>query len=202
MTAYNTMDQALVGMESGILGRKEGGWACREISGIGFGKPVFGYRGDQKGAYNFYNDTAKIAFDADFIADNTINGVVNGVAIAEVTYTDSHAATMLLLIAAYAALTGVEAVLDSTDSNGRTLLVQAKGSVNVSTSVVTNGNSQATATITYGSSQVFVGVALMTQNDTGTQDLPGYAKYDAVNVMCDGVLWVEAKATVKANKDA
>jgi hypothetical protein len=197
MAAYDVIDTSRQGLEEGLLGTKEGGWICQESGGIEFGMPVFGYVNDREGLYNYYNDTAKVAFDADFVASNTINGTVNGVAIAEVTFTSTHVNTMNLLIAAYEALTGVRAELDTTDGTSRTLLIQVKGGANVTTSVVTNGASQAVATITYASSQVYVGISLFNQKYPGE-----YEQYDAVNVMTRGKVWCPVLATVKSNDEA
>lgn len=123
------------------------------------GDLVFSYDGENK-VYPLYADTAKTVFSADFVASNTINGTINGVAIAQVTYATSHANTMTLLIAAINALTGVQAVLDSTDTNGRTILIRKKYTASFAVDfTVAAGASQATDSSTYASGQLFRGVA-------------------------------------------
>lgn len=54
-------------------------------------------------------DVGVITFSADLASGDVINGKINGVAIAEVTYATSHANTMALLKAAIEAVAGVEA---------------------------------------------------------------------------------------------
>jgi hypothetical protein len=199
MAEYDNMDNAFEGMLYGVANynRIEGGWAAAEAGGIGFGKPAFAYVGDEKNLYNYLNDTAKIVFDADFVASNLINATVNGVSIAEVTFTTDHDTTAELLVAAFAALDGVKCILDSNDANNRTFLVQSKGLANTSTAVVTAGASQAVATITYDSSQVYVGTTCSVQNSLGY-----YEQYDAVNVVAEGEVWVVPVLAVQAQESA
>lgn len=121
------------------------------------GDLVFTYKGGN-GAYKYLADTAKAVYSADFVTSNSIAFSVNGVAITPVVYATSHAATMTALINAIKALTGVEAVLDSTDANGRTILVRTQGATITVTSTVTLGGSQATMSSTTASGQLFRGV--------------------------------------------
>ncbi|MGD8707085.1 MAG: hypothetical protein PVI88_00190 [Nitrosopumilaceae archaeon] len=197
MAAYGTIDEAIRGLKYGLGpdGRIEGGWACKEADGIEFGDPVFGYVGDNISCYKFKNDVGKIVFDADFEASNVITITVNSVAAADVTFTTDHDTTAGLVVDAINALTGVKAVLDSTDTDNRTFLIQTKGQTAVVAEAVTGGSGQPDGTITYGSSQVFLGVALFSQNQPKL-----YEQYDAVNVMADGELWVEPVATVYAGQ--
>jgi len=204
MGAYDYMDNAVPGLKYGLGGRIEGGWVVAEANGIGFGKPVFGYVGDEKKAYSFYNDVGKIVFDADFVANNVITITVNGEDAADVTYDTSHDNTMDLLVAAVSALTGVECALDPADTDNRTLLIRVKGATAAVAEAVTGGAGQATGTVTYGSGQVFVGVAMFVQKASSldVSSNQGYEQYDMVNVVADGELWVRAKAVVEANNEA
>ena len=199
MSAYETIDEAIRGLKYGIGpdGRIEGEFSCKEEDGIEFGDPVFGYVGDSVSAYKFKNDTGKIAFDADFVTSNTIDITVNGVAAAQVTFTTDHDTTAALVVAAVAALTGVECVLDAEDTDNRTFLIQVKGETALVTEAVAGGASQATGTITYGSSQVFLGVAMFDQNSEAM-----YEQYDAVNIMADGEIWVQPVEAVQALETA
>ena len=156
MGAYGFPDTALLGLTQSENYEVNGLTAA--VATIKPGDLVFSYKGESK-AYPYYADTAKTVFSADFVASNTINGTVNGVAITQVTYATSHANTMTLLINAVKALTGVEAVLDTTDGTGRTLLIRTKGATITVDFTVAAGASQATDTNTYASGALFEGVA-------------------------------------------
>lgn len=156
MGAYGFPDSRLLGLTQSENYEVNGLTAA--VGTIKPGDLVFAYKGESN-AYKYLADTAKTAFSADFVTSNTINGTVNGVAIAQVTFATSHANTMALLINAVRALTGVEAVLDSTDANGRTLLIRTKGAAITVDFTVAAGASQATDTNTYASGALFHGVA-------------------------------------------
>lgn len=205
MSAYNTMDKGVPGLKYGLGGRIESGWACAESGGIDFGAPCFSYVDEDKLLYNFYNDTAKLVFDGDFVASNVITITVNGVDAADVTFDTDHDTTAALVVAAVAALSGVECVLDSTDTDSRTFLIRTKGATAVVSEAITGGAGQVTGTVTYASGQVFVGVALYLATKVpslSSSSLQGYEQYDSVNVMADGEVYVTAGATVEANTDA
>jgi hypothetical protein len=199
MTAYNTIDTAKRGLKYGLGpdGRVEGGYACMESAGIEFGDPVFGYIGDNVSVYKFYNDFASLVFDGDFVTGNVITITVNGVDADDVTFATDHDTTAALVVAAVAALTGVECELDSTDTDNRTFLIRTKGATITVAEAITGGAGQVTGTPTYGSSQTFLGVALQTQNASAMYELN-----DAVNVMASGEIWVEPAATVYAFQTA
>lgn len=156
MAAYDFPDAGLLGLTQGLNYEVDGLTAA--VDTIKPGDLVFAYKGESK-AYKYLADTAKAVFSADFVTSNTINGTVNGVAIAQVTFATSHANTMTLLINAVKALTGVEAVLDSTDGAGRTLLIRTKGAAITVDFTVAAGASQASRTNTYASGAIFRGVA-------------------------------------------
>jgi hypothetical protein len=191
------MDEATAGLLDGLDNQIDGRFAAKGADGIEFGYPVFGYEGDPEDAYQFFQDVDKIVFDADFVTGNTINGVVNGVAYAEVTFDTDHDTTVAALVSAIAALSGVEAVLDSEDTDSRTIIVRTKGATCVATSVVTNGASQAVATITSDTGQIFLGMAVKTQNSSGL-----YEQYDAVNVLVGGRVWGQCSTAAQANLGA
>lgn len=186
MPAYGTQDPAFAGLKIGFDNNTETLLAAEAIA---FGVPLFGYVGDAVKAYNYALDVNKLVFSADLITSNKVNGSVNGVAYAEVTFASTHAATMTALINAMKAISGVEAVLDSTDTNGRTILVRTKGADCTVTATVTAGSTQATATITTGNGQVFVGIAQHTQKTPGSYEIQ-----DAVNVLAVGQVWAKASA--------
>ena len=204
MGAYDTLEKAIKGLIYGIIKRIEGGWVVADSNGIRFGAPVFGYVGDENKAYNFYNDTGKLVFDGDFVTSNVITITVNGEDAADVTFDTNHDTTAALVVAAVAALDGVECVLDPADTNNRTFLIRTKGATAVVAEAITGGGGQATGTATYGSGQVFVGVSCFTQKqpELGVSEFVGYAQYDSVNVMADGELWVEVGDDVEAQNEA
>jgi hypothetical protein len=195
MGAYDYTDAGLPGMLSGLQNDIEGRWVATEQ--IEFGYPAFGYVGDDENLYGFYLDVGKIAFDGDFVTSNVVAITVNGTAAAAVTFATSHAATMTAVIAAVNALTGVKAVLDSTDSNGRTILIQTKADTAVVSEAVTGGAGQATGTVTYSTSQVFVGGIVRTNNDYGY-----YADGDAVNVLTSGLFYADCSSAANSNEAA
>lgn len=144
------------------------------------GDLVFTYQGDNAG-YKYLLDTAKLVFSADLSASNSTVVTVNGVSTVAEVYGTSHAATMTAIINKVKALTGVECILDSTDSNGRTILIRTKGATNTSSAAVTGG-SAVTVAVTSASGQMFRGVVTYatrvptTVGGTGTilagQDIP------------------------------
>lgn len=202
--AYDYMEKAIKGLLYGIVKRIEGGWVCRDSAGIRFGAPVFGYVGDENSAYNYYNDTAKLVFDGDFVADNLIRITVNEEAADDVTFDTDHDTTAGLIVDAVNALDGVEAVIDDTDATNRTFLIRVKGKKAEVSEEIAGGAGQVTGTVTYGSGQVFVGIALFTQKGEGlgSAEFTGYEVFDAVNVLADGELWVEVAANVQAQEKA
>jgi len=197
MPAYDYIDTAIKGLLYGLNRKIEGGWACAEENGIEFAKPVFGYIGDEIHAYNFHLDTGKIVYSTEFIADNSTVVTVNEIDTDPVVFDTTHLITINALIAAINALDGVSAVLDANDVNNLTILIQTKGQEATVSSVTTGAGSQPTTTITYDSSQVFLGVSVFAQNSSGL-----YEQYDALNVCTEGGIWVESGTTVKANDEA
>lgn len=199
MGAYDNIDQAIEGLQYGLLqnNRIEGGWVATQEDGIEFGRPVFGYVDDELNLYNFLLDVGKLVFDGDFVTGNSIDITVNGVAAATVPFNSTHNITAGDVVTAISALTGVKCILDPADGTNRTFLIQTKGFTALVTEDVTGGAGQASGTITYFSSQVFVGVSIFVQNSPGL-----YEQYDAVNVMADGELWVKPTLAIEAQEDA
>jgi hypothetical protein len=154
------------------------------------GDLLFSYDGENK-VYPLYADTAKTVFSADFVTSNTINGTVDGVAIAQVTYATSTLNTMNLLIAAVNALAGCQAVLDTTDATNRTLLIRKKGVASfVVDFTVAAGASQATDSSTYASGQLFRGVAKYVTRVPGTGGGTGtFAIGEEISVIHSADIW-------------
>jgi len=145
---------------------------------------------------NIFKSKASLTFDADFVTGNTIDLNVNGVAISQVTFATSHAATFASLIAAIDALTGINAVAGT----GREILItvdNAASNITISDVVVAGGASQAGSTTVYSSVDTFEGIAALRHGQPTT--IGGDDKYqinDAVNVVTKGVIFVEVVATV------
>jgi len=145
---------------------------------------------------NIFKSKASLTFDADFVTGNTIDLNVNGVAISQVTFATSHAATFAAVIAAIDALTGISAVAGT----GREILItvdNAASNITISDVVVAGGASQAGSTTVYSSVDTFEGIAALRHGQPTT--IGGDDKYqinDAVNVLTKGVIFVEVVATV------
>ena len=98
---------------------------------------------------------ATITFNADLVTSNVVNGSINGVAIAAVTFDTDHATTMAALAAAIEAL---PSVASASVSSARVITVLALNPENVfvfSGWVVTAGDSQATATAATDTNNVY-----------------------------------------------
>jgi len=198
MSAYNNIDTAIAGLKVGLDSHVE---SFRAYEAIPFGKPCFGHVGDSLNVSTFYRDVAKIVFDADFVTGNSIVITVSGTAAAAVPFNTDHDTTAADVVAAITALTGVDCLLDPADSNNRTFLIQEKHVEITAAEAITGGGSQATGTITYDTSMVFVGIAMFTQKEASAS--AQYAANEAVNVMTRGVLYGSAQAaTVEANATA
>lgn len=194
MGAYDTMDEAIDGLKSDLNSRVES-WSANEE--INFGEGLFALPGEEIKCSPFYNDTGALVFSADLITLNSTIVTVNGVAATAVVFDTDHDTTMDLLVVAINALAGVEAVLSTTDANNRTILIRTQYATAVTSAVVTAGGSQATASATYASSMVFIGIALFTQKENGL-----YAEDDAVNVLTEGKVWMTVSGAVVANLPA
>lgn len=151
MGAYGFPDSALLGLvqsnEEDLAGIPAG------VSTLKPGDLVFSYKGDNV-AWPYFADVTKLALDGDLSASNSTVITVNGTATSAVVYATSHAATMTAIINAIngLAITGVaavKAVLDSSDTNGRTILVLTKGATCTASGAVTGGSAR-TVTATTG----------------------------------------------------
>jgi len=189
MSAYDNPERAILGLcaDTSPVKRIES-WSAQEA--LGFGEAVYSYIGEETKCYGYHNDVAKSIFDADLIASNSIQVIVDGVSWDPVVFSGTHDATMDLIVVEGQAQ-GYGVALDAGDGDNRTLFIK-KGTagldVGVVTVVVTLGGSQAVATITYQSDQVFIGVAMADAKNVETVDAR-YVLNDAVNVMAKGKIW-------------
>ena len=169
------------------------------------GYPLFSYKDNAvitgaRRAYVYHMDTAKIVLSTALITANSVIVTVNGVASAAVVYATSAVATMNAILTAIKAIpvstanpNGVEAILDSTDTNNLTVLIRTQGVGNTSSWATTLGGSQPTNTVTYASGQVFIGIAcLQPLVPTTIGGTGGYVVGDTVSVCVDGEIWAEA----------
>jgi len=147
-----------------------------------------------------YVQIGAITFSADFVTGNVINGTVNGVAIAPVTFSVDQGTTLDHVIDAIDALSGVSAIYDS----GRTIIVTSTENENIILSfVVTAGGSQATATYVYSSSEVFRGISVHTHKMANlTADTSIYAVGEAVGYLTKGPIWVPTVVAVVKDETA
>lgn len=170
------------------------------------GYPVFGYKATAginhpKRAYKYKKDTGKLVASGDLVTSNSTIVTVNGVASAAVVFATDHATTMATLVNAIKAIpvsaanpNGVEAVLDSTDASGRTILIRTQGAAATVSAATTLGAGQATWSATYASGQIFLGVVTIDQSKPPVT-IGGsfsYAVRDPISVCVDGEILAEA----------
>ncbi len=193
MNQYENIDEKLAGLKFGMNESKDQSYICKSTAGIQFGSPVFGYIGYDAEAHNGHSDQDTGTFDATFIADNVINGEVNGNAISAVTFLDDQATTMALLIAEIEALEGVTLVeLES----AQVIRIVTRGIDITSDFTVTLGSSQAvySAVTAIADEQIYIGSSRREMKvGAGTAQ---YDEYDMVNVMEEGELYVVTDGAV------
>ena len=148
-----------------------------------------------------------IVFAGDLVTSNVVNLKVNGNAMAPVTFSSTHAATMALIVTAIKAIAGVaNAVLDTSDVASRTIIVYATDGLNalVTDIAVTSGSTPTTGTATVTSSDVIYGVSIFSQ--AIQQPYPAlnapilYNNGAPVGCLLRGRIWTTAE-TVVTNGD-
>lgn len=203
MTAYNYMDAEQAGLVEGVGDARTVDPAIL-MEEVGFGKPLFGYRGDTNPrAWGYKADTAKISIATDLVTSNASVVTVNGVAAATITYATSHAATIAALVAAIKAIPvstanpyGVDAILDPADTNNRTILVRTKGVANTTSWAITGGTPPTINAVTYASGQIFLGIRHFRQGDPSVSPKAG----DPVDALRIGsIRAVSASGTVNGD---
>lgn len=169
-------------------------------SAIGFGLGVVRADADKSLVRLPCRNHATIVFSADLITSNVVNGTINGVAIAAVTFATNHLTTMGLLKDA------VEDVLDGLEieytvtvggASNRTLTIDVEDeTILLATFAVTAGVSQATVTLAHSSNDTFEGIALHEYKERSS-DEDAYAATETVNVMRKGKAFVTVNAAVE-----
>lgn len=100
---------------------------------------------------------AVLTFDDDFESGNDINLDLNGVAMEEVSYASSSAATLAAVAAAIAAMDNVASAVADSGTKSIAITMDAGYGVEVTDVEVTGGSNQAEGTVTYNSSERYAG---------------------------------------------
>lgn len=186
MSAYGYMDVAVAGLPVGASdARTVDSPSAQEA--IEFGRPVFGYLGENT-AYNFKKDVAILAIASDLVTSNSSVVTVNGEATSAVVFATDHDTTIAALVVAIQAL-GVEAVLDPSDSDSRTILIRSKGEAITAAWAITGGTPPTITAPAYASGQVFLGISQFHEEYPGA-----YAANDPTNVMRIGSIYATCNA--------
>lgn len=203
MGAYNNLQEMIAGLQYGIQTTKISTKVCKESAGINFGAPLFGHVGDAESCYTMHNNVSTLVYSADFVSLNSIIVTINGVASTPVVFDTNQATTMLALIAQLESdFTGLVATNPDVAGDDRTLKLELLTGVdNISTSVVTLGASQATASATMSTTMIYLGIALFMHKSSQTT-VGIYDQYDSVNCMEQGEIVVTTQGTVEALKTA
>lgn len=94
--------------------------------------------------------SAKVVFDIDFVASNSIVFTINGVSVTAVPFNSDQATTMADIITQIETdIVGSSVILDPTDLTDRTLIIEIESSsVSTASVIVTGGVSQPVGTVT------------------------------------------------------
>jgi hypothetical protein len=142
-------------------------------------------------------------FDADFQSSNVISGSVNGVDFDDVSWDTDHDTTVAALVTEIDGMEGVSCVLDSTDTDSRTLLIYNDDNSAISVSIsVTGGSGQPGVSHTYSFDGVFRGISIATHaKESDSSGVVQYLTNEPVNVITRGVVWVETSKAVDKDSD-
>lgn len=195
---YQDYDAALAGMEFGRETAHER--ITKAAYGtFDFGDPVFGQVGDDDKGYML--DKIRVTFSADFITSNTINGSVAGLAIAQVTYATSHAATFAALVAAIDALAGVS--IAASDATARTIDISIPKTKIAATFTVAAGASQAVASYSLTPDRYLIGVVKRIQKQKVSESVGAvFQETEAMAVTTTGEIHVDTNDAVDSGKPA
>lgn len=147
-----------------------------------------------------------VTLDADLVTSNEIDISVNGTALATINFNSDHDTTMDDIATALANLDEVAtAVVSGTNDRILTITAEQGEVVVVDSFVVTEGASQATATIENETQDSFYGVALRIQNKENLNDRDGttgsapYYQGDAVSMLTRGRVYVQVTQAVSSD---
>ena len=196
MAAYGTPDVAIAGLLYGMKADVDSAIAQEDIA---FGSPVFGPVGVENKAYGPHKDKATVTYTGDTQSTSVLTTIINGISVAN-TYATDHATTMTAHIAAINAKAELAAlgITATAGSTARIFVVSAPAGVDlVVTSAITVAGA-ATGAIVYGTNLKFLGVAPFIEIGSKTIGA-GTAKWEAlqaVNIVKQGMLWVQVESTV------
>lgn len=186
-----------------------------ETNGIPFGRPVFGYAGNDLQVFLYHNNRAKVVYDADFVTSNSIALSVNGTAITPVAFDTDHDTTMTNLKNQIEAdIAGATVTLLDTGSVNRDFYITIEDDNDrLVTSTVTGGASQAVATITYDTTMTFIGISRhdyqegapitdLAGNSVGNSPTALYPDKEAASVMIHGDITVDTADAVISESPA
>jgi hypothetical protein len=174
MGAYSNTDAKIAGLKQGLSSRVLSKRVA-ETAGIEYGYPVFGYEGNDNDAYLYHNNVGVILFDADFVTSNSIVITVDGTAVTAVPFNTSHTQTMTdLKEQIQNDITGAVVTLTDATNNRELTITIEDDNERVVAEAVTGGASQPTGTVSYTSSQIFLGLTLITHQESAVkEDLDG-----------------------------
>lgn len=136
-----------------------------------------------------------LAFSADLVTGNSTVVTLNGAALSAVPFNTDHLTTMNDIAAAIDAVAGIGSATVGGASNRSIFITGTDIDVTVS-AVVTGGASQATASATYSTVDVFQGVSLLPAREQSLAGVVEYADTEAVNVVIKGRMWVKVEEAV------
>jgi hypothetical protein len=208
MPEYGNIDQALAGMQVGIMARIDSRIAQETI---GFGAPVMGYNGVDDKCYAAHQDQSTFTIDKPLATGDSITLTINGTAFT-IAYASSSDATMLAAknaINASAPMIALGIVASLTGSSSYlTITLKAMGLDIVAVATYDAGGHSVTVTTPYSNWANFLGVSLFAQrggrdygagmsasNPAASGGSAGYLIYDAVNIMNFGRVWVPISST-------
>lgn len=213
MPQYENIDQKIAGLKQGLDSRVASK-RSDEVSGLLYGQPAFGYAGNDKDAFLYHDNRAQIVWDADFVTSNLIDITVDGTAVTQVPFNTDQATTINDIVTQIEAdITGADAVATDTGGANRTITITIEDDNDrVVTEAVTAGASQASGTITYDSTQIFLGIVMRTQKEAAQKvdvdgnviqaAVQGYEQKDAANIMINGWIVVETADAVVSTSAA
>lgn len=164
-----------------------------------YGRAAGGEVGNVTEVHTPVLDVGTLLFDADFVTGNSITITVNGVAGAAVPFDTDHATTSAAVLASIQAIAGVTSASISDPGTDREFTIETEGVAITVAEAITGGASQATGSVDYTTDKndIFRGITLHQHNEAGV-----YAAKAAVNVLRQGVVWVETSKAVTADSDA
>lgn len=202
-------DVAIAGMPAD--GHHLDGDSAFTVENMDFGVAVF--RSDDTTKPNSVRKTKRNGSTAvaagDLITANVVNGNVNGVALAPITFASTHLATITALADAIVAALLVQGIVATYALSGtnRTITFTAiDGTVDLSSFIVTAGSSQTTFTLTNQTTDALIDFVGVSRYDARapriTDGLPGFSPKDSLMAVRKGRLFVPIIANVADNADA